>query len=510
MVFHNKKTPYVIMAVSMDKKWANLRSAARLNYTAFLWCAYFLSMIILAPKMVSGDSDLVLHICYGRSLLETGFPESDPLLSGITGAPVMQEWGFDIIVALLDRISGLGGPLIVFAALFATMVAWLFHRMRQNSCFWLSMLYANLMFAALFPHLIIRPHMISWFATALIWSLLKDYQDNKRSFRTTAVFSCLLMLMWTNLHGGFLVGAALAGVMIAGEIPRLIKSESNKFFPMTVLFCIIVSVTLVNPWGVYLHEHLVSFLSNDFLIKGTSDFHPPNFADRTMQPLLLTFCLAVFPMLINWRRVKAQEWLLFIALTAAASTSVRNIPFLGILMLPIAARHLQLVLQKFDIGFIKAVISSSARIDAEEHGRHGWLWGVGLFLTASIAIATGFYNVSLSSSVVPIKALEWVQQNDKYNQLPVFADFLTAGFLLYDTPVKRVYLHALNAYYPEERLRTWVSVGKEEDGWEQKLQGLQWAFLRKGSPQAETLMTSNLWQPLYEDDAAIIFGKTCP
>ena len=135
---------------------AALRSAAGLNYTAVLWCVYFLVMIILAPKMVSGDSDLVLHICYGRSLLENGFLKSDPLLSGITGAPMMQEWGFDIIVALLDRICGLGGPLIVFASLFATLVAWLFHRMRKNSCFWLSMLYTNLMFFALSTHLVIR------------------------------------------------------------------------------------------------------------------------------------------------------------------------------------------------------------------------------------------------------------------------------------------------------------------------------------------------------------------
>lgn len=422
----------------------------------------------------------------------------------------MQEWGFDSIVALLDATGGLGGPLIVFAALFATLITWIFHRMRQNSCFWLAMLYTNLMFAALFTHLFIRPHMISWFATALLWSFLEDYQDGARSFRTTAVFSCALMLLWTNLHGGFLMGAALAGIMVAGEIPGLIKGQRNKFFPMTALLCMIISVTLVNPWGWHLHEHLVSFLSNDFLIQGTSDFQPPSFTDRTMRPFILTACLAVLPMLLNWRRVKAQEWLLLIGLTAAASASVRNIPFLGILMLPIAVRHLQLVLQKFDSGFIKAVFASSARIEAEEHGRQGWLWCAGGFLAASLAIATGAYTVSLSSSAVPMKALEWVQQNDRYNRLPVFADFLAAGFLLYETPVKKVYLHALNAYYPEERLRTWISVGSGEEGWEQKLQGLQWAFLRTGSPQAATLMSSTLWQPVYQDTAAIIFGKACP
>jgi hypothetical protein len=317
------------------------------------------------------------------------------------------------------------------------------------------------------------------------------------------------MLIWTNLHGGFLMGLALASTMIAGEIPQLIKGKSNKFFPMTVLFCMIFSVTLVNPWGGYLHEHLVSFLSNDFLIKGTSDFQPPNFAERTMQPFLLTAFLAAIPMLMNWRRVKTQEWLLLVALTTAASTSVRNIPFLGIIMLPIAVRHLQLVLQRFDIGFVKTVLSSSARIEAEEHGRQGWLWSAGLLLITIIFIVTGFYSVSMSSSVVPIKAIEWVKQNDKYNQRPVFSDFLAAGFLLYGTPVKQDYMHSLNAYYPEERLRTWIAVANREDGWDQKLEGLQWAFLVKGIPQVETLMASACWQPLYEDNAAIIFEKTC-
>jgi hypothetical protein len=190
--------------------------------------------------------------------------------------------------------------------------------------------------------------------------------------------------------------------------------------------------------------------------------------------------------------------------------SVRNIPFLGILMLPIAAYHLQAILHSSSSSLAKTILLSSERIDKDEHKRTDWLWGVGLLLLATIFIASGIFTINLSEPLVPVRAMDWVKKHKEFHGKPVFADFLAAGYLLYSTPVERVYLHALNAYYTEERLRTWIAVGRDEDGWKDKLEGIEWAFLLRGRSQLNTFMVSSSWHTLYEDSMVVVFEKTCP
>jgi hypothetical protein len=490
----------------------HMRDLRGMNYTSILWCIYFLLMIVLASKMVGGDSDLVLHVCYGRSILEGGLWERDPFLTDAISSPVLHEWLYEVMVAFLDGLCGLGGPLLLSAALLGTLFAMLFHRMRKTGVgFWVAMLYVNLVFIAIKPHLVIRPHLLSWLAAPLLWLLLEDWKEGRRSLQFTVVSGSVVMLFWSNLHGGFILGLMLCGFLLAGEILQTLKRQCKARPLQAVLIVVVlVLVTVINPWGIHLHEHLVSFLINNFIISGTSDFQPPSFAERTLPSLLIIIPFVWLPLMIRWREVSLHECLLVSFLTAAACVSVRNIPFLGILMLPVSARHLQARVSTSSSGFLRAVQRSSARLAKDERGRSGWLWGTVLVLLVMLSINSGFLRISLSGPAVPADALEWVKTHSIFHNKAVFADFLGAGFLLYATPVKRVYLHALNANYPEERLRTWVAVARGEPGWEQRLEGLEWAFLLHGRPQVDTLMASSCWQPVYEDTMAVIFEKTCP
>ena len=57
--------------------------------------------------MLTGDSDLLLHIIYGRAIIDSGIPATDPMLHNIEAPLVLQEWLFEAVMALLDRAFGL-------------------------------------------------------------------------------------------------------------------------------------------------------------------------------------------------------------------------------------------------------------------------------------------------------------------------------------------------------------------------------------------------------------------
>lgn len=486
-----------------------------LNFTSLLWCLAFLIVFFMASEMVSGDSDLVLHIAYGNAIIDNGFPPNDPLLSGVTEAPILQEWLFEIVVAKLDSLFGLTGPLIVFAALMGSLVGGLYHRMRtKNICMWVAMLYGVIALLSLRPHLVIRPHLISWVAAALLFMLLEDWYEGRRSFKSTSIAVFAIMISWANLHGGFLLGLVIMAVFAVDAVVDKLKNKiedkgTPKLLEASILLAVSAFITLLNPWGWDLHQHLVSFLTNSFIVSGTSDFQPPGFTEQTLPALLIVLCFVWPPLLVRFSHVRLTQWLLALGLSISACISVRNIPFLGILMLPIAATHLQQWLIASTNKISNVVLTSSKRMEDDEEGKTGSLWIVLSLILSSVLVGSGIMKVGLTGKTVPSAAIEWVEEQDNLHQLPVFADYLAAGYLLYATPVERVYLHALNANYPVDRLQTWVRVGNGEPGWKNDIQNLKWAFLLSGSLQADTLTQSSCWQVLYSDDMATIFQNDC-
>jgi hypothetical protein len=148
-------------------------------------------------------------------------------------------------------------------------------------------------------------------------------------------------------------------------------------------------------------------------------------------------------------------------------------------------------------------------MEDDEAGKTGWLWVVLLLGFSTLLVNRGIMRVGLTADAVPTAAIEWVAEQENLHDLPVFADFLAAGYLLYATPVERVYLHALNANYSVGRLQTWVRVANRETGWENDIQNITWAFLLTGSPQAETMEESSCWQVLYTDEMATVFQNSC-
>ncbi len=127
------------------------------------------------------------------------------------------------------------------------------------------------------------------------------------------------MLVWVNMHGGFLIGFVLLAIYWLSAVWYALTLKEDKFDEFLaklrwgaqarrlagVGFAAGVA-SLVNPYGWNLHAHIYGYLSNRFLMEHIDEFQSPNFhgvAQRCFALLMLAAMVA----LASRARTSARE-----------------------------------------------------------------------------------------------------------------------------------------------------------------------------------------------------------
>ena len=161
------------------------------------------------------DQDPYWHIAAGRWIIAHGaVPHRDVFSSSMAGAPwVPHEWLSEVILAAgYDQLGWAGlvvGTAIVFATTLACLVA-ILRRFLPPSAALVATLGA---WGLCVAHLHARPHVFGLLLLVIWLGVLVGARHEERA---PAPAYALLMVLWANLHGGFVVGLVLAALM-AGE-----------------------------------------------------------------------------------------------------------------------------------------------------------------------------------------------------------------------------------------------------------------------------------------------------
>src|SRR5262249_12884357 len=137
-------------------------------------------------------------------------------------------------------------------------------------------------------HFLARPHVLTWlFTLAWFWILHSSERDAKLEPRLWLL--PLLMLVWVNVHGAFLLGFVLLAIFLAGTLwdwwttnehrleDSLARIAARRRAGTQVKVGIVsVLASLINPYGWKLHAHIYSYLSNRFLMSHVQEFQSPN------------------------------------------------------------------------------------------------------------------------------------------------------------------------------------------------------------------------------------------
>ncbi|HEX6661860.1 MAG TPA: hypothetical protein VF067_08345 [Sphingomicrobium sp.] len=281
--------------------------------------------VILIPGLLGSsatifnDGDVSWHIATGQWILDHGaIPHADPFSFTWAGQPwIAFEWLAEVVLAGSYRLAGYSGVAALATAAMMTLHAIVYFNATRFVRPWAAVGGLIAMDAVLVPMMLARPHLLAWALIAFwTWLMLRARERD----RAPPLAAALLMVIWTNLHGSFVLGLLIAGAF--GLEALLAASDRGRVLRQWVPFgiaCVIAMFVNANGFEGVLHPFLVAKLSHLPLI---DEWKPSN-------PAVTPFFFAVLAgsLLLIWLkrpRLHPVRWGLLGALLALAFFQMRH------------------------------------------------------------------------------------------------------------------------------------------------------------------------------------------
>ena len=190
------------------------------------------ALFLLAGNRLLIDPDTMWQITVGQWIIDhRAVPETDVYSFTMRGQPwISTQWLAQVIYAKTYALFGWSGPVVLaasaIAATFALLTRFLSRRLSEST----TLVFIAAGLALTVPHLLARPHVLA-FPVMVLWVgglIAAADRRGAPSFRLLP-----LMVLWANLHGGFVFGLALVAPIaldaVLGADVRLRKSLALRW-----------------------------------------------------------------------------------------------------------------------------------------------------------------------------------------------------------------------------------------------------------------------------------------
>ena len=320
-----------------------------------------------------------------------------------------------------------------------------------------------------------------------------------------------VVLVWANLHGGFLVGllvlAVLMGTLGVQWIAHGRAAPERALLGRTALVtagCVVAS--FITPWGpslfVYVWRTLFSPEQPSFI----AEWQSPDFHDIK----LLGFLLMLVVLLVGFamRRPRLFDTLLVIAAAALALRSVRFTIVFAVVATPVVAWQWSTAWWAVRDRFAPRLRSLTARDVTFAAGLLASVVAVG---GVGIAGLTLRGQTASTEANFPVAAANWLAANPSVGTR-VFNQYDWGGYLadrFYPNPNRRVFIYGEAELMGDRLLADYADVNQVKSDWEQVLDGyhVDYVVFAAGKPLDAVLQESGHWRLAYRDDVADIFVR---
>ncbi len=473
------------------------------------------------------DPGTFWHLSWGNQILTTGqIPTVDQFSFTQAGQPVVaDQWLTEVLMALVHRLAGWEGLLLVVATGLAWLYGWMGGRLVGAG---LHPVWAGAVLAAVFlasaHNFHIRPLIVTFILQAVWFAGLMAVEGGRKPIRYLWLFVPMSVL-WSNLHGGVLGGLGTLGFCVVlwilfGLVSRKGPVQSAaQGLEVAAIAAACFTLVLVNPYGLDLPRTWYATLRMNLgqWIQEHQPWHPNEPAGWSAIGLL-----AIYLILLVGRFRLGQfqaSWLMPMVWFLLGMQRVRHLP----LFAEIAALTIAELAQAKPTGFLRLEGASESG-PSFSHGRPwrkytiaGLIVGVALGLQWAgwpvPLVGTGW--VEFSSERWPVGLLPLLQTTS--NCCPegssIFNDLDFGGWLIYFTPRWRVFIDDRCALYGEEFLAAYEEARCQRpsqlDQWQQQY-GFRWALVQRGSLWDRYLAKHASWQCLGRDQAAAFYRLRSP
>lgn len=453
------------------------------------------------------DPDMWWHLKTGEWIVQQGIPKTDPFSWTFQGSPwITHEWLSEVFLWGCFHLGGLPFLILSAAAVGMLVSALLYRQLPGKSYLKICLVMAAMSVIA--PFWSPRPLIFTLFLLLIFLETLRKVRLGKSSSLRLFIFP-ILMILWVNLHGGYLVGIALTGYYLAADF--LQKVFFRRIFPekyflrLSQALGFSLGASLFNPNGwklwIYPFQTLFSKSMQAYIAEWQSpDFHTPLFL------LYGGFVLFSLLGLILNRRSKTDfsELLLYFGFLAMSFISARHIPIFIIIAVKPTFENWHEFLNSFQGD--PACSSRELPISAGRNYFH-WLLVtagvVGYFVYAAHVFSQ---NDAKIAKVYPVKAVEFLKQN-QLDETKLFNVYGWGGYLIWKGIPP--FIDGRADVYGDQFMEDYVAVQRLTEKWSEVLERykVDYLLLEKESPAAVFFRESPAWKSVYQDSLAEIFAR---
>jgi hypothetical protein len=234
----------------------------------------------LAIKM--STVDLAYHLRLGDQILHGTLPRIDSFTFSAPGLPwTDQQWGAQALMTLAHRLDGWNSLLLMKSALIAVTFVFVFRACRSAGASVRAaagLTVAGYLVSA--QNLGMRPQLFAapLFA-AVLWISAGRREHSARQWAIP-----VLVVIWCNVHGSFVLGPALVGLDWLEDLRTRSPAARRTF----LIGAISVAATVVNPFGWHVWSYVVEISTNPTITRFASEWEPTTIRTFTGVALFLS------------------------------------------------------------------------------------------------------------------------------------------------------------------------------------------------------------------------------
>jgi hypothetical protein len=471
---------------------------------------------LLHPDIPLSDPGTGWHLATGRYVLDYGaVPAYDVFSWTAAGKPdVSFYWLFDVLGAALVRLGGL--PLFtgVCVLAYGLLPLLLYRRMlRMGAALAMAVWWSGIAYVVLLSHALARPHIVTYLGFTILLDRLDRFDAGTLPGRALWWLPLLVML-WCNMHGGFLIGLLVTGLFAAVVSMRAVatRDASDRRRAVT-LVCLVIAMVVasgVNPNGFRLLEAAIGYFSLRSPAYFT-EFQSPDFlgGGASVRAFELLVIALVVWLATSGAKLRATEWLTLVVLLHMALASIRHMNLFALAAAPILARGLTPALDRA-MPRLQERARRLATLEMRRRSDRLWIPAMmAVFVAFAWAGRTPFPR-SLEGPHLSAGAADYIALHaDRFDRM-FNTESLGGALIWHFWPTVRVFADDRVPVYGDEFIiDEYLAVLRARPSWREVLE--RWdvtsAVVKKGAPCVTLLREARDWHVEYEDAQNAIFFR---
>lgn len=453
-----------------------------------VWLFAAVALIAMRPLLTPiPPHDFWWHMAMGRLIVQSGtIPQVDTFSYTQAGEPFYnQGWLSQVLMYGLHQAGGI--PLIlVVQALVVTLayglLLWLC--IRRSGALRLSVALLLLTTMPLsFDNWNVRPQTYAFPLFVAFLIILTRYRETTPPDGATPPrhpllqgrlwLLPLLMVVWVNLHGSFVLGGGLIALTFVGEVVRrqlarwrgVAITSAPPLWPLFFWGGVTAVTLLVNPRGVGVVGYVFNLMGNSAVTTLVTEWAPPTIRDAGGTIFFLFLILVMVVLAYAPRPPDLVDMLLMVALLWLALGAGRSIIWFGMVATPLLVVQAAAWLQAAGGAATRQPRTGRARTSAGVPALNAALMGViALMVLLTLPWVKPLLDLppevgALLSDDTPVAAVDYLQsQPAEEAPARLFHAMSYGSYLIWEAPQQPVFIDPRIELYPYQQWLDYMSL----------------------------------------------------